>query len=618
MDFFTAVNTFSNVVVGATIYTLLACPFLLVLKLLTDYRGVGWTWLVIGTLLSSVPLWLTWASTRPAGLSTRPLKEDKTGKAKRIPHVVIVGAGFAGLCMALKLKSLGVKFTIVEKGDALGGVWAKNTYPGARCDIPSLMYQFSFALNPDWPEKWSKQSSILEYIVGLYRSGGILGSVKFRTEVKKATWIASECVWKVECVERPNGGVRGEEDTNVTIIGDWFIPAVGQLSYPYVPTIKGLRDTFKGEMFHSAEWPTPHMKQEQENSWDGLSSSSDANLDIVRNKRVVVVGAGATAIQCVPEIAKVASHVVVVQRTPSYVLWKQNEVYSDFQKMCFKYVPFLLRVYRYSLWIILEAFFIFGATKGSRLNKLIGEHIGLSQLRHYLSNESKPNASLYKTLKPDYMFMCKRTLFSNDWYPALLRPNVTLVTGGVSEVTDDSIVAADGKKYPADVIICCTGFKATQFMYPMTIIGKGGLRLQDVWGTTPHAYLGMQVSGFPNFAMIYGPNTNLGHNSILLQLECQTEYICKAIAHVASTAGVAAVDIKSEVMTAHVKDITEELNGLVFTGDCNSWYKNTEGKSPTNCSTSTFWYWLRARRFNQDLFEIQTVRDVLMSEKRQL
>ncbi|KNC84563.1 hypothetical protein SARC_03236 [Sphaeroforma arctica JP610] len=597
-DLLTRLIAFSELLTLAGVYFSSASPIVLVWQYYAGNELISYTFLYLGTICCCLLSWLLYTSYCPAGLLVSPVKgpgpshDSTTTNAQENPHVVIVGTGFGGLCMALKLKALGVSFTITEKESKIGGTWAVNTYPGAACDVPSALYSFSFAPNAEWDRRWSDQPAILKYIDGLYRDNNILPHVVCNTEVTRATWVEKECTWKIECERRVGGEIE-----KVIFRAKWFITATGQLSYPLVPNVKGVKDTFTGESFHSARWPTE--------SNDG-TCSSPAQLDVVKNKKVVVVGAGACAIQIVPEVAKVASHLTVIQRTPSYIVWKHNQTYSSFRRMCYRYLPLYLKAHRYSFWMFAELLYQAASKRDSFLNAFLGKTVGLSQVRTQMGDKEGPNSDLIRKVEPDYQFYCKRTLFSSDWYPALMRDNVALVTDSMTEVVADGVVTSDGTTHTADTIIYCTGFRATNVLFPMIIHGIGGLVLNAVWGKRPRAYLGIFMNDFPNMGILYGPNTNLGHSSIIQMLETQAEYICQAIKYVWETDNVDAVAVKEDVLRAHIETVDAEMNKLAFAADCNSWYK-IGGNNPLQCSTSTLWYWLRTRLFQAEDYDVYSV-----------
>ena len=458
---------------------------------------------------------------------------------------MIIGGGFGGLAAAVELRRRGISdVTVLEKADRVGGVWRDNTYPGAACDVPSSLYSYSFAPNPTWRRRYAEQPDILAYIEELTEREGLTGLVRTGTEVLGAEWDESTGRWQV--------AARGEDGTTTTYDADLLVSAVGQLSRPHIPRLPGM-DQFTGPAFHSAEW------------------DHDVDLD---GKRVVVVGTGASAIQFVPHLQRRAAHVTVLQRSAPYVVPKPDRAYSGLHHRAFRRLP-LTQTFGRELTRSLS----------EQLNQALAEQTAFTKafllaFKLHLRHQVK-DPTLRARLVPDYPVGCKRLLFSNDWYPALSQPNVDVVTDTIAEVTPDGVRTVDGDVHRADVIIYGTGFLATEFLVPMRIRGKDGRDLHDWWAGGAHAYLGMTVPGFPNFFLVYGPNTNLGGSSILSMIECQTGYLGQAASMLAD-GGVTRVEVRPEVAERFDHEMQERLADSVWTSGCASWYQTPGGRVTTN------------------------------------
>jgi cation diffusion facilitator CzcD-associated flavoprotein CzcO len=457
---------------------------------------------------------------------------------------VIIGGGFGGLAAAVELRRRGVQDVIVlEKADRVGGVWRDNTYPGAACDVPSSLYSYSFAPNPDWSRRYAEQPDILGYIEGVAEREGLAGLVRTGTEVTDAVWDELTGRWRVQTC--------GKDGSTTTYDADLLVSAVGQLSRPHVPQLPGM-ESFGGPAFHSAEW--------------------DHDVDLT-GKRVVVVGTGASAIQFVPHLQRRAAQVTVVQRSAPYVVPKPDRAYRRLHHRAFRRAP------------ITQAFGReLTRTLSEMLNQALAEQTAFTNaflvaFKLHLRRQVKDPA-LRARLVPDYPVGCKRLLFSNDWYPAITKSNVHVVNEGIAEVTPDGVRTTDGSHHAADVIVYGTGFLATEFLAPMRIVGRDGRDLHEQWTGGAHAYLGMTVPGFPNFFMVYGPNTNLGGSSILSMIECQTGYLGQAATALSN--GLSRVEVRPEVAERFDHEMQERLSQSVWTSGCASWYQTPGGRVTTN------------------------------------
>lgn len=474
--------------------------------------------------------------------------------------VVILGAGFAGLCMALQLKAAGEdSFLVLEKADRVGGTWRENIYPGAGCDIPSHLYSYSFEPNPDWPEVYSAQPDILAYIESVVEKHSLSRHIRLGAEVVGAAWDDGQSRWRIALAD------------GSSVTAGAFVTAWGQLNRPKSPPIEG-RETFAGPAFHSAEW--------------------DSSVDLA-DKRVAVIGNGASAIQFVPEIAKVAARLTLFQRSPNWIVPRMNRPYSEAEKATFRADPAAMRKVRSDIFQMAE-----DRLAAKRAGTLPIEEIPIP-LAHLHAQVSDPE--LRAKLTPDYEIGCKRVLISNDFYPALTRPNVALVTETIAEMTPQGVVDATGRLHDADVVIYATGFETKSFAGETAITGSGGLSLAQAWSHGPEAYLGITVAGFPNLFMLYGPNTNLGHNSIIYMIEAQVGYVLQALAQGRP------LSVKPDAMARYNDQIQAELAHTPWAGACTSWYKTPEGKILNNWPNTAKAYADAVARFDVEAYEPRRV-----------
>ncbi len=463
---------------------------------------------------------------------------------RRNPSALVVGAGFGGIAAAVELRKRGLDLVVLEKAERVGGVWRDNTYPGAACDVPSSLYSYSFAPHAGWPRRYAGQADILDYIDSVVAEHHLGDAIVTGTEVVDATWDEATARWTVHT---RRGGAEGP-----TYDVDVLVTAVGQLSRPSVPDLPGI-DSFAGPAFHSAEW--------------------DHDVDL-RGKRVAVVGTGASAIQFVPHLQEEAAQVTVFQRSAPYVVPKPDRAYTRLHHRAFTRAPSTQGFGR-ELTRNLSELLNMALAEQTVVTKafLAAFHV---HLRHQVKDPE-----LRAKLKPDYPIGCKRLLFSNDWYPALTRPNVSVVTEAVAGVTTTGLTTADGAEHPADVIVYGTGFKATEFLVPMTVTGRDGRDLHQQWSDGARAFLGVTVPGFPNFFVMYGPNTNLGGSSILQMLEGQAGYLGQAVDLLAA-GRVGTVEVRPEAAEHYDHEMQERLGDSVWSGECHSWYRTDTGRITTN------------------------------------
>ncbi|NIH80315.1 flavin-containing monooxygenase [Amycolatopsis viridis] len=471
----------------------------------------------------------------------------------RRPSVLIIGAGFGGLAVATELVRAGfADFTILERAEEIGGVWRANTYPGAGCDIPSPLYSFSHRPNPDWPRRFSLQPAIKRYLEDVAREYGVTDRIRFGTGVASAEFDEGTRRWRVRT------------EAGEVIEADVLVPAVGQLSRPALPEIAG-RDSFRGPAFHSANW--------------------DHDCETA-GKRIAVIGTGASAIQFVPHLQRVAKQVTVFQRSAPWVVPKNDVAYTRWQRRLFRRLPVTQKVERLRIWLVCELLSL-----GLVDVPLVRWFLGRLGTRHLA--RQVPDLQLRATLTPDYPPGCKRALFSNDYYPALTRPNVTVATEKIVEILPTGVRTADGVVHEADVLVYGTGFHATDFLVPMTVRGRGGVELAKRWRDGAWAYLGMTVPGFPNLFLVYGPNTNLGGNSIVFMLESQARYIVQAVRALAGRPGTA-LDVKPEVAARFDTALQRRLARSVWTR-CASWYRTGTGRIVNNWPGTVTRYRRRTR-----------------------
>lgn len=475
---------------------------------------------------------------------------------------VIVGAGFGGIAMAIELRRAGIHdFVVLEQASDLGGVWRENTYPGAGCDVPSPLYSFSFERNLRWPRRYAGHRDIQSYLDRTARKYRVVPHIRFQNEVTSATFDEATARWRIRTA------------TGQDYLATAFIPAVGQLSRPALPDIPGI-DRFRGRAFHSARWD-----HEQP----------------LAGKRVAVIGTGASAIQFVPEIQPDVARLTVFQRSAQYIMPKRDHAYTSWHHKAFRLVPALQSLDRLSFWLYAE----FAQQCLSRWHRFT-PLFRTQAMRHL--RKQVPDAGLRTALTPDYELGCKRVLFSNDYLPAITRSNVELVTAPVAEITADGIRTAQGTEYPADVIVYGTGFRTHDLLDSVSITGLEGATLSETWHRGARAYLGITVPRFPNMFLVYGPNTNLGGNSIIHMLESQARYIRGAVRRLIGHPG-HFVDVRPECEQRWDTEIQDRLGKSVWTR-CSSWYRNRYGRVVANWPGRTAEYRRRTRRFDLDRYRI--------------
>lgn len=482
---------------------------------------------------------------------------------KTTHQVIIIGAGFGGLGMAIRLKEQGQDdLLIIEKAEDVGGCWRDNTYPGAACDVPSHLYSYSFERHYPWSRRFAPQKEIFAYQQYCAKKYDIYRHIRFKTEVAEARYRDDSRTWQVTLT-------NGE-----TLSCKALITATGQLNQPAYPPLSGI-DDFQGTHFHSARW--------------------NHEVDLT-GKTVAVVGTGASAIQFVPEVAKVAGKLMLFQRSAAHVIAKPDRAYSGLEHQVLKRLPITQTLDRARIYAANESRAL-GFTSLQQAMKLY-EWLFKRHLNKQISDPA-----LREKLIPDYPMGCKRILMSNDYYPALARPNVEVINHGISSVDQNGLTDSTGTHHQADVIIYGTGFQATDFLTPMTIIGRQGQDLNDAWKDGAEAYLGMTVHGFPNLFMLYGPNTNLGHNSIIYMLESQIHYIRQCLAAMEEQT-FQALEVQANIQTQFNDDVQRKIRGTVWDKGCHSWYKTESGKNTNNWPGFTFDYRRLTRQVNWSDYEL--------------
>lgn len=472
--------------------------------------------------------------------------------------IAIIGSGFAGLCMAIQLKQAGfTDFFVAEQAKTLGGTWRDNHYPGCACDVQSHVYSFSFAPNPHWSRQFAPQAEIRAYLEQCAQRFALAPYLRFGMGLQRAVFDEHQQRWQLSFSDGRQMSARV------------LVSGMGGLSRPALPDIPGL-ESFKGKRFHSQQWDHDYS---------------------LKGKRVAVIGTGASAIQFVPQIAPQVAHLDLFQRTPPWIMPKPDRPISATERWLFKHLPFTQRLVRSAFYWALE-----GRVVGFALHPRLMKMVQKIALRHLRRQVARP--SLRKTLTPDYTIGCKRVLISNDYYPALSRSNVEVVTDPVLRIEADGVITADGIKHPADCLIFGTGFQASDPLPRDCIIGRHGIDLMDAWRKGAHAYKGTTVPGYPNLFLIVGPNTGLGHNSMILMIEAQVAYILDALRQM-QRKRIATVDVKPAVEQAWNSQLQDRLKRTIWnTGGCQSWYLDPRtGKNTTLWPGSTWRFRQLTRHF---------------------
>ncbi|MEU5797412.1 NAD(P)/FAD-dependent oxidoreductase [Streptomyces sp. NPDC047813] len=461
-------------------------------------------------------------------------------------EIVIIGAGMSGLGMAARLKEAGRHtFTVLEKAASIGGTWRDNTYPGAACDVQSHLYWYSFGEQPDWSRTYAGQPEILHNLERFAESQGLTEHIRCGTEVTQATWSDEDGRWHLHTA-------RGERLRARALITAW-----GQLNLPAWANIEGA-ERFTGLQAHTARWPE--------------------DLDLT-GKRVACIGSAASAVQLVPAIARDTGRLTVFQRSPNYLLPRQDQALSDDERAALLTEPHRYDELREGLYRERDGWAVGLRDDG---NPVRDEFLRVAKdhLAAQVADEG-----LRERLTPDYAFGCKRVLISDDYYPAVSRDNVELVSEPITRIEPEGVRTADGRLHEVDVIVHATGFQPLDRTGGAEVVGRDLLTLREAWKDGPEAYLGVSVSGFPNMFMLYGPNTNLGHHSILFMVECQIDYVLKALGSLDGDRN-RTLDVAPEVQRRYNEELQRDLAGTAFAAGCASWYKTGDGRVVNNWPAS--------------------------------
>jgi cation diffusion facilitator CzcD-associated flavoprotein CzcO len=477
-------------------------------------------------------------------------------------QAIIIGAGMSGLLAAIRMKQAGIDFVVLEKSLEVGGTWLDNSYPGSGCDVPSHLYSYSFAGNPHWSRLYARQPEILDYFREQANRFRLRPHLCLGVEVASADWDEANARWTVTSAE----GNRWRAPA--------LIVATGQLNRPRIPDLPGCKD-FAGAQIHTARW------------------HADAPI---AGKRVGVIGTGASAIQIVPEIAREAAHLTVFQRSPHWIVPRLDAPIAPVTKRLFAGLPLLRKAFRALIWRRLEATHPAiaepGGAKAREMEKMALDYLAATI----------PDPDLRQALTPDFPIGCKRTLVSDDYYTALVRDNVTLETRAIDRIEPAGVRLTDGTLIELDTIVWATGFETHGFVAPIAINGPEGT-LTQAWANGASAYRGTAVPGFPNLFLLYGPNTNLGHNSIIFMVERQMEYALPAILKVARGEK-RRIAVKPDAHDAYNRALQARLATTSWAAECGSWYKTDGGAMPNNWAGNTAEFARMMKRFDAEAYEI--------------
>jgi cation diffusion facilitator CzcD-associated flavoprotein CzcO len=500
-----------------------------------------------------------WGGVRVSGEGPAPWPSagSDTGSEPEHVDIAIIGAGFSGIGAAIRLKQEGfADFAVFEQADEVGGTWRDNTYPGCACDVPSHLYSFSFASNPDWSDTFSGQAEIWAYLRRCVDRFGIRPHLRLGHSVAEAAWDDGAGHWRLE--------TSGGSFTARVLVG-----ATGPLSAPSTPDIPGL-ESFEGTVFHSARWNHEHD---------------------LTGRRVAAIGTGASAIQFVPAIAPTVEHLTLFQRTPAWVIPRRSRTITRPERAIYRHVPGAQRLVRAALYWARDAMAV--GFLHPRVNRAV-QRVALLHLRSQV-----PDPALRERLTPRYTFGCKRVLISNDYYPALTRDNVELVTERIREVRADRIVAADGTEHPVDTIILGTGFHVTDSPLMRLIRGRDGKPLESAWTPSMRAHLGTAVAGFPNLFLLLGPNTGLGHTSVVLMAESQIEQVIRVLRYMRRNR-LRAVEPTVDAQRRYTERVDAKMARTVWLSGCSSWYLDATGRNSTLWPGYATGFRRRLRRLRAD------------------
>lgn len=492
-----------------------------------------------------------------------------TSEARPLPahvRVAVIGSGFAGIGTAVKLKQQGIEdFVVLERAAAVGGTWRDNTYPGCACDVPSYLYSFSFAPNPDWSHVFSRQPEIRAYLERVTDEFGVRPHLHLGTDLLAGAWDDAAMRWRLETS-------RGALTADIVVSG------CGGLVEPAFPDVPGV-ESFQGPAFHSARW--------------------DHDVDLA-GKRVAVIGTGASAVQFVPEIQQQVSHLTLFQRTAPWVVPRPDRPISARGKDLFRRRPVFQKAARNGIYWFNE-FSLLAFTKGGRLRALAQQEATKNL------HGAVVDLDLRAKLTPEFAFGCKRVLLSNDYYPALVRDNVEVVATGVTEIRPRGVVDGDGVEHEVDVIVYGTGFRVMDIPVARRLTGREGRSLIDTWRESgAQAHRGTTVAGFPNLFLLLGPNTALAHSSVVFMIEAQIAYVVEALKALEAY-GVRALEVRQSAQDRYNTDLQERLQTTVWnSGGCRSWYRDASGRNFTLWPTHTFTFRQQLSRFDAEAYELRT------------
>ncbi|WP_412457673.1 flavin-containing monooxygenase [Mycolicibacterium celeriflavum] len=466
----------------------------------------------------------------------------------------IIGAGPGGLALGIFLRKAGFRdFTIFDREDGVGGTWRINTYPGLACDVKSHLYSYSFDLNADWSRLWSGQREILEYFERCAQRYELAPNLELNTEITSAHWV--DDAWQLTTA-------TGEQYTF-----DVVVSAIGLFTRPVMPNLIE-EEPFTGTVMHTARW--------------------DHSVDLT-GKRVAVLGTGSTAAQLVPEVAKVAEKVYSVQRSPTWILPKPDRQYTDREKWVFHHIPLAKKIYRTRLWLRSESNVSVIEHGSDKTQEFKG--IALKVLEATVADDE-----LRRKLIPDHPFGCKRLVFANDYLQTLTRPHVEVIASPARALRASTLVTEDGTELDVDAVLCATGYAAADYLGQIEVVGENGTTLRETWSDRAYAYLGMTVPGFPNFFMLYGPNTNVGSNSVIFMLEAQAHYIVRALKYLRRK-DKSYVAVRPRAMAAFLADIDRAMAGTVWLTRCSNYFRAANGRVVTQWPRSARAFWAMTRRF---------------------
>jgi cation diffusion facilitator CzcD-associated flavoprotein CzcO len=478
-------------------------------------------------------------------------------------RVAIVGAGFGGLGMAIRLKQSGSDdFVVFERDGDIGGTWWANTYPGCQCDIPSHLYSYSFAPNPEWTRTYPLQPEIRDYLRDCAVRFGVRDHIRFNCPVERAEWDDDAGVWQLETADGP-------------FSAQVLIGAPGPLSEPSIPALPGI-DGFKGVAFHTANW--------------------DHSQDLT-GRRVAVVGTGASAIQTVPRVQPQVERLTIFQRTAPWVVPHRDRPITEFERRLYRRLPAAQRAVRTAVYFsreLLVTGLVYRPQLMNTVQKMAEGHLA----------KQVPDEALRAKLTPNYVIGCKRILPSNTWYPAITQPNVEVVTSAVTRFEADGVIDADGAVHDVDTVIFATGFHVTDTAFAGVVRGRGGVQLSEAWDGSPQAYRGAAMPDFPNLFLLVGPNTGLGHNSVVFMIEAQLNYLMGALEAMDQT-GATRIEVRRDAYDAYNEHVQARLEQTVWnTGGCASWYIDRNGRNSTIWPDFTWRFWQQTRRFDEVAYEL--------------